>query len=167
MNLHRNDAKAAERFLAEHKALNAAHWQNVVDVKYSQMGPYAEAIGRTGDPLASPRTGPLPLFQPSKSWEVKLVPGARWARADDFGKDAVGEVRRWCVRSFGAAMVVFDYNRDGRPDLFLAAQWSRVVRYAISCCATTGMGLCRCHGGSGSGGAAADARLLRGRLRQR
>ncbi len=94
MNLRRNDAKAAERFLAEHEALNAAQWQNVVDVKYSQMGPYAEAIGRTGDPLASPRTGPLPLFQPSKSWEVKLVPGARWARADDFGKDAVGEVRR-------------------------------------------------------------------------
>jgi hypothetical protein len=120
MNLRRKDPKAADAFLAEHVALSAAHWQNVSDIKYSQMGPYAEAIGRTDDPPTPPRTGPLPLFQRRETLTVQLAAGTRWASAADFGKDAVGEVRRLVRARFGAAMVVLDYNRDGKPDLFLA-----------------------------------------------
>jgi hypothetical protein len=120
MNLRRKDPRAADEFLAEHMALSAAHWQNVSDIKYSQMGPYAEAIGRTNDPPRPPRTGPLPLFRRRPSLTVQLAADTRWASAADLGADAAGEVRRLVRSRFGAAMVVLDYNRDGRPDLFLA-----------------------------------------------
>lgn len=119
MDLRRTDADRAEKLLAEYEALRQNDWQNVTGVKYSQMGPYAEVIGRTGDPLAAPQTGPLPLFQRRQSLKVQLAPGARWAKAADLGSDAAGELRRLVRARFGATMVVLDYNDDGKPDLFL------------------------------------------------
>src|SRR6185437_10561011 len=97
-----------------------AHWLNESDVKYSQMGPLAEVLGRTDNPPAKPGCGPLPLFQRRDSLKVRLADGARWAKAADFGDDVVGKVRRLVRERFGATLVVLDYNRDGRPDLFLA-----------------------------------------------
>jgi hypothetical protein len=120
MNLRRKDPNAAEQFLNMNEALKAADWRNVTDVKYSQMGPLAEVIGRTGDPLASPRIGPLPLFQRRQGLKVKLASNAKWATAADLGEGEVGEVRRLVRARFGATIVVLDYNRDGKPDLFLA-----------------------------------------------
>src|SRR5262249_25945960 len=94
MNLRRKDPMKAESFLAEHEAPKARKWQNISDVKYSQMGPLGEVIGRTDDPSVAPRTRPLPLFQRRETLTVQLAPGARWAKAADLGADAVGEVRR-------------------------------------------------------------------------
>jgi len=119
-NLRTQDPQRADRLLEEFQALQSKEWGNVTGVKYSQMGPYAEAIGRSGDPLVSPQTGPLPLFQRREALKVQLAPGARWAKAADLGPDAVGEVRRLVRTRFGATMVVLDYNNDDKPDLFLA-----------------------------------------------
>jgi len=119
-NLRSQDPERAERLLDEFQALQREEWGNVTGVKYSQMGPYAEVIGRTGDPLASVHTGPLPLFQRRDSLKVQLAPGARWAKAADLGVGALGEVRRLVRTRFGATMVALDYNDDGKPDLFLA-----------------------------------------------
>jgi tetratricopeptide (TPR) repeat protein len=136
-NLRRKDSKAADALLAEFVALERNNWQNLSGVKYSQMGPLAEVIGRTGDPLASPRIGPLPVFQRLENLDVRLAPGARWATAADFGKDAVGEVRRLVRARFGATMVVLDYNRDGKMDLFWQPPFSIKVVCVIYSCATT------------------------------
>src|SRR5262249_35451935 len=50
---------------------------------------------------------------------VQLAAGARWATAADFGKGPVADLRRAVRTRFGAIVVVFDYNGDGKPDLFL------------------------------------------------
>jgi tetratricopeptide (TPR) repeat protein len=119
-DLRNDDPPRAEKLLDEFEALRQSDWLNVVKVKYSQMGPYAEVIGRTSDRPPPPPTGPLALFQPNKSLKVQLASGAKWAKAEDLGEDAVGEVRRLVRARFGATMVVLDYNGDGKPDLFLA-----------------------------------------------
>ena len=45
----------------------------------------AEVIGRTGNPLAAPRTGPLPLFKRREGLKVKLTTDTRWAKASRCG----------------------------------------------------------------------------------
>jgi tetratricopeptide (TPR) repeat protein len=120
-NLRSHDFERAERMLEEFQALQNNEWGNVTGVKYSQMGPYAEVIGRSDDPLASVQTGPVPLFQHRDALKVQLAPGARWSKAVDLGSHAVGEVRRLVRARFGATMIPLDYNEDGKPDLFLAS----------------------------------------------
>jgi hypothetical protein len=120
MILRRTDPDASQKMLDELEQLKRADWENIAQVKYSRMGPYAEVIGRPGDATADARTGPLPLFQRRDGFKVHLAPGARWAKEDDFGKSTIGELRRLVRKRFGAAMVVLDYNRDGSPDMFLA-----------------------------------------------
>jgi hypothetical protein len=115
LNQRRKDPKAAQALLDEHEALKTANWQNITDIKYSQMGPLAEVIGRTDEPPAKPRTGPLPLFQYRDSLKVRLAADTRWAKTAD-----LDEVRRLVRARFGATLAVLDYNRDGKPDLFLA-----------------------------------------------
>jgi tetratricopeptide (TPR) repeat protein len=120
MNLRKSDPNRAAEFLTENEALKRSDWENVAQIKYSRMGPLAEVIGRTGDPLASPRIGPLPLFHRREGLKVRLAPGTKWTTSADLGEGAVGEVRRLVRARFGATIVVLDYNRDGKPDLFLA-----------------------------------------------
>jgi hypothetical protein len=86
-------------------------------VKYTNMGTYAEVIGRRAE-MGPPVIGRLPLFGPHEV-KVDLAPGASWARAADFGNDTLGKLRTRLRRRFGAALAVFDFNRDGKPDLFL------------------------------------------------
>jgi len=112
------DPQKTKTILDEAEALKAAFWENKVDVKYTEMGKYAEVIGRHPDPKASPPVGPVPAFEKA-SVEVKLAPGARWAKAADFGEGPAGDLLRAVRKRFGATMVLLDYNGDGRPDIFL------------------------------------------------
>jgi FG-GAP-like repeat/Tetratricopeptide repeat/ASPIC and UnbV len=114
-----NQGKAeASSLLAEFKELKEAKWEALCEIKYSEMGKYAEVIGRADDRV-KPKIGPLPLFALSKDFHVTLAPGARWATGADFGAGPVGDLRRAVRARFGATLVLLDYNRDGRPDLFL------------------------------------------------
>src|SRR5262249_31331261 len=70
-----------------------------------------------------PRIGPLPRFHPDEKLQIRLARGTHWATRADFGKDAIGKLRRRVRERFGAAMAVLDYNNDGKPDLFLVGAW--------------------------------------------
>jgi tetratricopeptide (TPR) repeat protein len=87
-------------------------------MKYSLMGRYAEVIGGE-PPRDEPSIGPLPRFQP-QNLHITLAAGARWATTADLSKDVLGRLRAMIRKRFGGTIVVFDYNGDGKPDLFLA-----------------------------------------------
>jgi tetratricopeptide (TPR) repeat protein len=110
----------AAKLLAEFEALKAAQWETPSGIKYTEMGKYATVIDTRPPGVPAPPTGPLPLFLPEKKFEVQLAAGARWAQKEDLGTDVVGELRRAVRERFGATIVVVDYDRDGKPDLFLA-----------------------------------------------
>lgn len=120
-DLLRREGKEEEAtaLMKRREALDHNRWLSSIDSRYwSDLGRYARVIGF--DPQqAPPRTGPVPVFLHDKKLQVRLAPGARWATADDLGTGPVGELRRQVRRRFGAVMVVLDYNRDGKPDLFL------------------------------------------------
>lgn len=90
------------------------------DNVYGEIGKYAVVIGRGPAASAAPATGPVPLFRKHETFGVKLAAGARWAGGADFGKGAEADLRRRARQRFGATLVVLDFNRDDRPDLFLA-----------------------------------------------
>ena len=78
-------------------------------VACGEPGKYGTPIGR--DP--KPPVGALPMFE--RHGRVVLAGGARWTKTAEL------DPRRRAARErFGGAVVVFDYNRDGRPDVFLA-----------------------------------------------
>jgi hypothetical protein len=86
--------------------------------RYGEMGRYAEVIGRYPPPPAA--FGPIPLFAVSDHFQVRLAPGTRWAKPDDFFSEGkADELRRAVRKRFGATLVVLDYNRDGKQDLFM------------------------------------------------
>jgi hypothetical protein len=93
-------------------------FNRITDIKYSHMGKYGEVIGRTSDQSDAP-TGPLPLFADSRNFRVELAPGSRWATAADFGSGEIADLRRRVRQRFGGTIVVLDYDRDGKLDLFL------------------------------------------------
>jgi hypothetical protein len=86
--------------------------------KHTEFGKYALAIGRTERTPVVP-TGPLPLFEHAKNFRTNLADGARWATRDDLLKGPHGDLRARLRDRFGGVIVVLDYDRDGRPDLFL------------------------------------------------
>lgn len=118
-SLRFKDPKAFDALIEEYEALKQSDWTERATIRYGEMGPYARVIGQVSDPCNKPRIGPLPRFL-ARPLQVQLAGGARWATAADLGADAVAEVRRRVRARFGATLVVLDYNRDGRPDLFLA-----------------------------------------------
>ncbi len=97
------------RLLEEHvKLANSDHYTESGS-KYTEIGTYAEAIGR--DPaFAKPAVGVLPMFAPSG--KVTLAAGTRWAADTDL--DALTRAAR---ERFGAGIVLFDFNGDGKPDV--------------------------------------------------
>ncbi|HWG46460.1 MAG TPA: FG-GAP-like repeat-containing protein [Gemmataceae bacterium] len=141
MLLRRTDLPKSLERLTEVQHLKRANWENVVELKFSRMGHYAEVIGRPAAAETKPRIGPLPVLQrcdaaamnlpPVASWaSVQLTPSdARWAsQADDAheGDELLTKLWRQVRARFGATMVVLDYNNDGKPDLFLVrAVWVR------------------------------------------
>jgi tetratricopeptide (TPR) repeat protein len=123
-NLSR-DAKQREQLLKEFDRLRQAFWETEYKERYYDMGPYAEVIGHTAESHPPQPAGPLPAFDLWERLRVQLAPGSRWADARDLGDGAAGDLRRLVRERFGATLVLFDYNRDGRPDVFAL---SAVVR---------------------------------------
>ena len=107
------------KLLAARETLARAVWEDSSELIYSTMGRYADVIGRMANPAPKPAVGPLPLFRPSDSFHVALAPGAHWAKAEELGAGVMGDLRRAVRRRFGAAMVLLDYNRDGKWDIFM------------------------------------------------
>lgn len=113
------DEKLTLSRLSEFNALTEAQWESPCALAYAEMGRYAEVIGRAPAAVAA-ETGPPPMFDAWKDFQVRLGAGTTWARATD-----LSELTRAVKDRFGATVVLLDFNRDGRPDLFLA---SAVVR---------------------------------------
>src|SRR5205823_3181540 len=82
--------------------------------KYGEQGKYARPIG--WEPAGKPAVGPVPLFEVPQGFQVVLAPGARWATAAD-----LDPLRKAARERFGGTMVLFDFNRDGKPDILLLA----------------------------------------------
>jgi hypothetical protein len=112
-----DDPKAAKAVLAEFEKLREGDWENPSRLdKYTEQGKYAEAIGLDPTRTRNPSVGPIPVFDSPAAFQALLAPGARWATRAD-----LDPLRQAARDRFGGAMVLFDYNRDGRPDVFLAS----------------------------------------------
>ncbi len=114
--LHPTDPERAAALEVERKALALATWETETDIRYGVMGKYADVIGRDPARGGKPVVGPLPMFEPAAGFKVSLAAGARWATATD-----LDPVRRAARERFGATVVLFDFNGDGKPDVFLAS----------------------------------------------
>jgi hypothetical protein len=123
MALRQSEPGRSAAALAEYRALHDDRFDsdtrgNLIAEKYCEMGRYAEVIGGQ-QPHGRNSTAVIPLFLRNDKLRIDLAPGARWATAADFGGKPDGILRARLRQRFGATMVVLDYNRDGRPDLFL------------------------------------------------
>lgn len=112
-----HDDKKSKELLEEFQALATANWQDNYKLAYSEMGRYAQAVGRQD--LEKPAPGPVPLFERDSSFRVTLADGTRWAKPEDVEPGVVGDLRRAVQTRFGATMVRLDYDGDGRLDLLL------------------------------------------------
>jgi tetratricopeptide (TPR) repeat protein len=110
-----DDPRRADELLKTFEGLNKI--ADFEKQRYGEMGRYATVIGHY--PPGKQQFGPIPLFARSDKFHVNLKPGTRWARAEDFGAGVSADLRRAVRKRFGATMVVLDFNRDGKPDLFL------------------------------------------------
>jgi hypothetical protein len=117
--MRQKDPMQSEKLLKEFLALKDAEWSNQTRIKYTEMGKYAEVIGRDPKQVVPRQTGPVPLFLPGEHFQVQLAPGVRWATRADLQKSPHGDLLSAVRDRFGATMVELDFNRDGKPDLFL------------------------------------------------
>src|SRR5262245_21093218 len=78
---HRHEWELAKskHLLEEHVKLQAAFWDHWSRLVYTEMGKYAEVIGRHPDPKAKSPVGPSPAFEKA-TIEVTLAPNTTWAR---------------------------------------------------------------------------------------
>ncbi len=115
----RGDDKEADRLLERFQGLERTKvWFDRYRIVYTEMGRYADVLG---GPQLAPAflPAPVPVFRKHDKFQVKLAGGARWATAADLGAGPLGDLRRKLRERFGNTMVVLDYNRDGRPDVFM------------------------------------------------
>ncbi len=115
--VRRKNPKRADEMIQTVAGLNKIY--DFEKLRYGEMGRYGEVIGTGHLPNVKHAIGPVPLFVRNDKFQVKLKAGARWAKAEDFGKGTAADLRREIRKRFGATMVVLDYNRDGKPDLLL------------------------------------------------
>lgn len=112
------DLEKSKALFAEQKALIDATWETEYKLVYTDMGRYAECIGKPA--RTQPSTGPMPVFQTDGAFAAKLADGVRWAQDAD-----LDDLGRAVQARFGATLVQLDYDGDGKPDLLLL---SAVVR---------------------------------------
>ena len=102
-----------DRLIADMKRFEEFDNFDESKIAYTTLGKYAEVIGRY--PAAPPQpVGPLPMFAPATGFKAALAPGVRWATAAD-----LDPLRGAARARFGGTVVLFDYNRDGLPDVLL------------------------------------------------
>ncbi len=122
-NAFEHDDKKSKQWLDDFQALAAADWQDNYRLAYTEMGRYAEVIGRV-QPGNAP-AAPLPLFERFGAFRVALAEGTRWANDQDLASSENGALKKKIRDRFGGTLVKFDFNGDGRLDLLLL---SAVVR---------------------------------------
>lgn len=113
--VQQTDPKRAAALETERGALIKATWETETDIRYGIMGKYGDVIGRDPKLDVKPTVGPLPLFE-SANLKVTLAPGAKWATAGDLDPTVKAARER-----FGGTIVLFDFNGDKRPDIFLCS----------------------------------------------
>src|SRR5439155_7738392 len=119
--LSQTDPKRKDELLKELLAPRNTEWENVSKVRYTEMGPYADVIGRDLEIVEPIKIEPPPQFLPSENFKVRLATGVKWASREDLRKSPQGELLAAVRDRFSATMVELDYNHDGKPDLFLFA----------------------------------------------
>jgi tetratricopeptide (TPR) repeat protein len=86
---------------------------------YGETGKYAQVINPFAVARVEAEPVPPPRFDPPAAVQVTLGEGERWVKAEDF-QGPLAPLGRARAR-FGATVVSFDADGDGRTDLFLAA----------------------------------------------
>jgi tetratricopeptide (TPR) repeat protein len=118
-----DDPEGAKRQLALWKQLEggpgAIRFGDEMERSYGAEGRYAQVINPLVDQKAPSSPIRLPRFDLPAPVKVQLAGGERWVSSSDFtGRLAVlGRARA----RFGAPIVAFDADGDGRTDLFLPA----------------------------------------------
>lgn len=111
-----DDEKRKKQLLAEFETLSHEKAQDLSDLKYTEMGRYGEVIGQSA---AAPASFPvLPLFE-SRSGVAALADRTTWAAEKALADRGVTDRARQVRALFGGGMALLDYNRDGRPDIYL------------------------------------------------
>jgi len=111
-------AKAKE-LLVRHTQLMEARWGSPTDLKYGEMGQYAEVIGRHPRERV-PGTAPLPLFARDDQLKVELGNGVKWIVAQAFAEEnADAKFVHDAREMFGGGMVVLDYDGDDKLDVYI------------------------------------------------
>lgn len=115
MSTNATDPARAKDLMAEFERIREANWETGSSLsKYGEQGKYAQAIG--WEPPDKSEVGPAPLFEVPSGFQVTLAAGARWATAAD-----LDPLRKAARERFGGTVILFDYNGDGRPDVFLTS----------------------------------------------
>lgn len=105
-------ADAQKKLLDEFQELLRANAQDLNKIAYTEMGQYAEVIGKSPAPPAG--LGVLPVFDAGKQSAARLADGTTWAATDK-----LDELRKAVRDRFGGAVILLDYDRDGKPDVLL------------------------------------------------
>ena len=114
---HERDPQKTDAMMQEKIALVDANWESEYQLVYSEMGRYAEVIGKR--PVVKNLLGPLPMFEKWGNFQVTLSEGTKWATDVDLRADPQSELRQAIRARFGGTVVVFDYDQDKRLDLLL------------------------------------------------
>jgi tetratricopeptide (TPR) repeat protein len=112
------DEKRKKALLDEFEALKKENAQGLADLKYAEMGRYGDVIGKS--PAPPPDLGMMPMFDSVKGPAVKLADGTAWA-----APDKLDELRKAVRARFGGSVLLFDYNRDAKPDVLLLGAVTR------------------------------------------
>jgi Tfp pilus assembly protein PilF len=111
--------KKLEEMSENYLRMNRNGLYNSSEEKYTELGFYGEAIGRTDSPRKAATEPPPPVFLPPENFKVKLAAETRWATAADLGQGDEAALRKAVRERFGGVMVLLDYDRDGKIDVLL------------------------------------------------